>query len=368
MAYELDFIGLDEETKDADAVGVRWKISDEEFCVGVYDGGFQKHGEALKELINKWYLTGETNTLDFVICSHSDQDHAVGLKEILNNFEVKALYMNRPWLYTKELKPYVDDGRITEESLKKRLKEKYIYIAELEEIAIEKNIPIYETFQGDIICDKLYVLSPTKELYTNLVIESNKTPLQPKENINISESVINKSVTKSIFEYVKNLLETWKSEKLREDVKTTAENEMSIVILGEMDEENFLLTADAGIRGLKLALDYADSIFKSLKDNVNIYQIPHHGGRHNISPSLLNRLIGEIVSEGEVKDKAAFVCSGKNSNHPLQMVVNAFIRRGVKVYNASGYTIHHHNNMPLREGWSASSTLNFSTMVEEWDN
>lgn len=46
---------------------------------------------------------------------------------------------------------------------------------------------------------------------------------------------------------MKNLIESWQDEKLREDVETTSENEMSVVVLGKMDEENFLLTGDAGI-------------------------------------------------------------------------------------------------------------------------
>lgn len=362
MPYELDFIGVNKETKDADAVGIRWEITEGNYVIGVFDGGFQKHGEALKNIINNYYLKDKTKkVLDFVICSHSDQDHASGLIEILNNFEVKDLYMNRPWLYAKELIPYVDDGRITEESLKKRLKEKYVYIAELEVIALNKGIKIHEIFQGEVICDKLQVLSPTKELYKELLIESSKTPL-------VKEQTIFDSIRGAIVEFLKNLIESWDDEKLKEDVETTAENEMSTIILGEMEEESFLLTGDAGIRGLKVALDYADTILKDIKDNVTIYQIPHHGGRHNVSTSILNRLIGNIVEEGNTTSKKAFVCSGKNSDHPLQMVVNAFVRRGVKVYNASGKTINHRNKISSREGWSSTKTLEFNKNVEDWDD
>lgn len=31
---------------------------------------------------------------------------------------------------------------------------------------------------------------------------------------------------------------------------------------------------------------------------VNFYQIPHHGSRHNLSPSIMNKMVGNIVSEG----------------------------------------------------------------------
>lgn len=134
-----------------------------------------------------------------------------------------------------------------------------------------------------------------------------------------------------------------------------------------MDEENFLLTGDAGIRALDKAISYADEKDETIKDTVKFLQIPHHGGRHNVSPSILDRLIGEIVDEDETIGKTAFVSVAKDSDHPLQMVVNAFTRRGVKVYKTEGNIIHHHKNMPAREGWSALEKLNFEEKVEEWD-
>ena len=175
------------------------------------------------------------------------------------------------------------------------------------------------------------------------------------------------SALKRTFDKIMNtLIESWSQEKLRENVTTTAENEMSVVILGQVDEDKFLLTGDAGLRSLKKAIEYAESISISIKDDVNFYQIPHHGGRHNISSSLLNSMIGEIVDENETNGKRAFVSAGKNSNHPLKMVVNAFTRRGVEVYKTDGGIVHHQMNMPDRIGWTSAIKLNLNTRVEEW--
>ena len=361
MAYELDFIGVNEETKDADSIGIRWKKDEESYVVGVYDGGLKVYGEKLKEHMDKYYFNDtEEKVIDFVMCSHSDQDHTSGIKEILESYDVEALYMNRPWIYVDEIFDKVNDGRITKESLKNRLREAYSYIADLEDIAIEKDIPIYEAFQGKVISNKLRILSPAKDFYLELLVESNKTPLQ--------ESASWKNTLKKTFDKIMNaLIESWSDEKLRENVKTSEENEMSVVILGQMDEENFLLTGDAGLRALKNAIEYAESIFISIKDDVNFYQIPHHGGRHNISPSLLNSMVGEILDKDETNGKIAFASAGKNSDHPLQMVLNAFIRRGLKVYKTDGGLIHHHKNMPEREGWIKINKLNFNTKVEEWE-
>ena len=99
------------------------------------------------------------------------------------------------------------------------------------------------------------------------MIESNKTPL---EKSNVSESAVRKIVN-GLVQYVKNLIESWQDEKLREDVETTSENEMSVVVLGKMDEENFLLTGDAGIRALDSAIVYAEEKDEAIKDTVNFF-------------------------------------------------------------------------------------------------
>lgn len=39
MAYEIEFIGIDEESKDADAIAIRWKNENNTYTIGVYDGG-----------------------------------------------------------------------------------------------------------------------------------------------------------------------------------------------------------------------------------------------------------------------------------------------------------------------------------------
>lgn len=75
------------------------------------------------EHLNEYYFSdSEDKIIDCVICSHSDLDHVSGLKRILEEFEVKKLYMNRPWLYIDDVWDSVNDGRITKESLCERLK------------------------------------------------------------------------------------------------------------------------------------------------------------------------------------------------------------------------------------------------------
>lgn len=361
MPYELEFIGINEESKDADAICFRWDNGDGTYTVGVFDGGLTAYGQELeKHLLKYYFIDGTKKKIDFVICSHSDLDHSSGLSIILENFEVDHLIMNRPWQHIDELFPKVDDGRITKESLARRLKEKYSYIANLEEIAERKGIKINDAFEGIKIYNKLEILSPSKDFYLNLLVESEKTPLT--ESSSLCKTVVGKLV-----EAIRALKETWTGEQLKENVTTTAENEMSTIIFGEMDEESFLLTGDAGIRALRNAISFAESKSINLSDTVSVYQVPHHGGRHNVSPSILNDLIGNIVEEGSTPNKIAIVSVSKESDHPRQMVVNAFVRRGAKIFKTKGNTLRQHKNMPERNGWSSAEKLNFNEDVEDWD-
>lgn len=371
MGYEIDFIGVknQQSKKDADAIVIRWKENDN-YKIAIFDGGFQPHGEKMVEHLNQYYFSDMSDKIiDYVFVSHPDQDHASGLKEILNNFNIKALYMNRPWLYVNELYDKRDDLRITEKSLSERLKKKYSYISDLEEIADKIDIPIYEAFQGCSIDDKFIILSPTKDFYLDLICESCKTPLI---NENAEKPWMFTDTIRNIPKYIRNLIESWTIEKLKEDVMTTPENEMSTVILASMpinkDKEHILLTGDVGKRGLTIALDYAKKIKMLLNKNVNFYQIPHHGGRRNITPSIMNKMVGDIVDENNFDGRIAYASSSEGSNHPLQMVVNAYIRRGVKVYsNNNGETIHYSKDMPMRSGWSKLQEMEFDKKVESWD-
>ena len=140
--------------------------------------GFKKTGDKVVEHIKKYY--DDPDTIDAVIVSHPDRDHAGGLQKVIEEFEVSELWMLRPWLYVDEL---IDRFAYytNKENLSDKLKEIYSNITELEEIAEEKGISIYEPFQGEKIGD-FFVLAPTKDRYLDLVVESDKTPKAASES------------------------------------------------------------------------------------------------------------------------------------------------------------------------------------------
>lgn len=362
MKYEIDFIGINKEGKDADAICFRYfNDNDNKYHIGVYDGGTNDYGIAMKEHIKKYYKQEkEKIVIDFIICSHSDLDHASGLTEILNEFEVKKVYVNLPWLYVNELYEIVKDGKITKKSLEDRLRKAYKYVEDIEKICIEKNIPIKESFEGTIIDDRFKILSPSKKFYINLLAESNKTPETEKESF--EHMIFNKAR-----KILNSIRETWDTEYLREDVSTSSENEMSIILYGDMDEEKFIFMGDAGIRAINKAIEYMKKQNINCK-KIDVYQIPHHGGRRNVSTTLLNKLLGSKVNEGYEDGRIAFALAAKNSDHPKQMVTNAYKRRGIKVFETKGKTIRHQHNTPNREGWTTTTSVKFYNEVEDWDD
>ena len=357
MKYEIDFVDSKEEGKEADSICFRyWNEELKKYTIGIYDGGIKKRGEALVEHIMKYYQTDE---IDFVICSHPDQDHASGLSLILENFKVKKLYMNRPWNHLDELYERVKDGRITIDSLEDRLKKKYNYIYDLEKIAIDKNIKIYDSFEGVRIENTLKILSPTKEFYLDLLAESDKTP-EMKESI--QTKIFN------IANDVKNfILEAWDKETLSEDVSTSPENETSVIVYCDFEEAKALLCGDAGVRALKNALDYCDTEKIDIKE-IKFQQMPHHGSKHNVSPSILDRLVGPKINESLDNKLIVFSSTSSNSKYPRQVVINAYKRRGVKVYSTFGSTKHHKKgDMPDRTGWTTAIQEEFKFQFEDSD-
>lgn len=361
--YRIDFIGEKESEKDFSSIIVYFETDKNKKVLGVYDGGFESTGRVLLEHLDRHYFKDENRELNFLVCSHPHNDHVSGLKYLIENCEVQRLYMNCPWKYADELIEYRSDGRITQESLERKLKETFSPVCDLEAVATKKRVKIIDAFAGMKIEDEIDVLSPSIDLYKNLITECCEK-LEIKTNSEESSVRLFSRVKK----YILNVMENWKKETLKEDVSTSPENEMSIVLYGDVGNSSFLLTGDFGLRGLGNAIEYANGKGIFIKDSVTFYQIPHHGSRHNVSPGLLNKLLGEIKDESHVSKKTAFASVCKDSDHPLKVVTNAFIRRGVKTYSTKdGNIISHIYNLPFYDGWTSLESDEFSNQVENWD-
>lgn len=356
VGYEIDFLPVDSGDKSGDAIALRYGSKDN-FKVMIIDGGTKESGQALVDHIEKYY---ETDYVDYVVNTHPDMDHASGLTVVLEQLRVGELWMHQPWNHSSEIRDLFKDGRITDNSLSQRLKDDLNVAYSLEQIAEKNSIPIYEPFEGKRIGDFI-ILSPNEDWYLELVPQFDKTPeSKVQTESNTVKSIFEKA--SAIINYIK---ETWDIETLKEGSTTSAENESSVILYTKINGEKILLTGDAGINALNKAADYAESIGVDISKS-SFIQIPHHGGRHNVSPSVLNRIVGPKVSKEIPSTKIGFVSVSKDSKkHPKRVVVNAFIRRGVKVIATRGMTTCQSNNFSPREGWITAETLPFYDDVEE---
>ena len=378
VAYEVDFIGVPESEakKDADAICFRCKLSDGTYRIGVYDAGFQAHGEAMVKHINKYYFGDEYDEkprikkkIDYVFVSHPHNDHSSGIPSIIEKFYIGCIYMNVPWKYAKELmKMSYVDGRATINSVEKELHEDFPYIAKIEELANQYGIEIKAAFAGtEIAGGRFKILSPSRDYYLSMIVKSKNTKRLEslKETMAIDEAF-------AIFEKFEaacfSVLEKWDVETLDDDhYKIDAENETSIVLYGFQEGGGMLLLGDAGANALYNANEVAQSFGINIMKDDSFVEIPHHGGRHNVTKSVMNELFGERVANGET-NKTAYVSVAEGSDHPRRIIVNAFIRRGFKVFRTSGGVRHHsRGEMPQREGYIKSEdSLELYSRVEAW--
>jgi hypothetical protein len=103
--------------------------------------------------------------------------------------------------------------------------------------------------------------------------------------------------------------------------------------------------------------------------NFALVQVPHHGSRRNVGAMILNRLIGPVVSEGQVPHFTAVVSAPKDdSAHPRKIVMNAFMRRGPRVLGTQGVATFFGSGFPQRAGYGPAAAMNFSPVVEAYDD
>ena len=295
--------------------------------------------------------------------SHPHNDHAGGIPNVIESFDIGCIYMNCPWWYVKDLIQQADvDGRATEKTIEEELRNDYPCIDKIEKLAYEKGIDIRPAFEGEIIEDGLiHILSPNEEYYKECIIKSDKT-----KRINIAESA---GLIDKMKKYINHILESWTEETLGDEHAVfDAENETSIILFGFEKNGGMLLVGDAGVTALDNAYWYALVNEIDMKTDVQFVEIPHHGGRHNVTTSIMNELFGPIVAEDKVPSKTAYVSVAEHSDHPRNVVVNAFLRRGFKVYKTSGNVRwYHRGDMPEREDFYPSyDSESFKITVEEW--
>src|SRR5262249_41007919 len=145
-------------------------------------------------------------------------------------------------------------------------------------------INLREPFQGRQI-GAFTVLAPSPQRYGQLILRSDRTPqLTPGlGNLLASLAIPVKAA-------LRMLRDSWGSERFSSE-ETSVENEMSVVQFANIAGENIVLTGDAGRDGMTEAANYAPNAGLFLP-GIKEFQVPHHGGRRNLSTELCDRWLG----------------------------------------------------------------------------
>lgn len=321
MPFEIDFLRAGD--SNGDAIIVKYgETKNGSFSLNLIDGGFTDTGDQIITHIKQHYA--EKAKIANVVLSHADNDHACGLIKVLEHedFTFFDLWMNRPWDYVDDV---IDSfhGAYTREGLIKKMREMHPYLVEMEKVAAARGITIRAPLQGAQI-GPFTVLAPSRERYIKLIPDLDKTP---QSYASESKGLLG-SLFKAAADVTEKVLERLDCETLDENPPaTSASNETSVVQWASFGNERVLLTADAGPEGLAEAADYAEQI--SLLIQPTLAQIPHHGSRRNVTPTVLNRWLGPYPAE---KQGYAVASVGKNEDiYPRTKVANAFTRRGYEV-------------------------------------
>lgn len=358
MSYEVDILAVGDKSDSGDAITFRFGNfiqSPEDQHVIVIDGGFQDSGKKLVERIRNEY---ETEDVDLVISTHPDSDHISGLHVVLEELRVGQLWMHRPWYMSGSIKKLAEEGReLTTLGLSNKLKKSLESAYDLEKLAEKRGVPVVDPFQGiNAFDNRLHILGPSQELYQQLAADFEKG-----------------SIFSLIGRGKRIISEVWHQDKLTEPgaEEVNPRNNSSVILLALLGNDHFLFTGDAGVVALHHAADYAVANGYDLLPNVTHYQVPHHGSKRNLGPSILDRIVGPIQQQ-QIQEtrKTAFISAAAEGNpkHPSKRVSNALIRRGATVTATCG--VNHcfrSPDIPMRPGWESVTPLGFSHTFEEED-
>jgi glyoxylase-like metal-dependent hydrolase (beta-lactamase superfamily II) len=121
MDCEIEFLPVGDGSKAGDAIVVRYG-SALNYEIVVIDGGNLDSGKMLVEHVRTQY--GKDAVIKHALVTHSDADHASGMREVLRELPVTNLWLHIPWLLAEEARPLFKDKRFTEEGLRKTVRKR----------------------------------------------------------------------------------------------------------------------------------------------------------------------------------------------------------------------------------------------------
>lgn len=340
--YEIDFHPIEKTgesgSKSGDAITARFTDPLGIQRVIVVDGGYKHTGDKIVEHIKTYY---GTEHVDLVISTHPDADHLNGLASVLDQLEVDYLLIHRPHDHVDDVGDYSNIEVI----------DALIGLAE------DNDIDVVEPFAGlTAFNNAIRILGPTEEFYQELLdldLAKSTTSSVVKAS---APGFFATRITEKAADLLDRVLSRLPIETLSEDGETSPRNNTSVITLLTVDGKRLFLTGDAGIPALNLAAErYEDSIGPFVDNPLTFFQAPHHGSKHNLAPSILDRILGK---HGDAFGQpTAFISSAKaDPKHPSPKVTNALQRRGAKVCATEGNNLLHYSGAPDR-GWGPATPI-----------
>lgn len=325
--YDIDFLAVENEDADGSRSGdaIIVNVADAETGAQrriIVDGGFGPTGDKVIERFQTWY---DTDHVDLVISTHPDTDHLNGLLSVIEALDVDELMMHLPWNHS-------DDA----DQLGNYEKIEAVYHA-----AVERNIRITEPFTGlERFGGAVRVLGPSNAFYEARLTEAIEEATSGIAAERFSKSKLSVLLAAGT-DLLDRVLSFFPAETLTDTDDTGPRNQMSTITLISEGERRMMLTGDAGISAIAAAADdYEATVGSFTVKPLTFFQAPHHGSKHNLGPTILDRMIGtENRPHGPL---ASFVSSARASKkHPSPKVTNALGRRGARVITTEGQNIHH---------------------------
>ncbi len=312
---------------------------------------------------------GNACPIAHIVCTHPDGDHASGLRTVIKHRRVQNLWIHRPWLYAEAIASLFRSANWTSGGLDRALRSQYPLIEELESLALISGTAINAPFEGATI-GPFTVLSPSTWAYAHLLPQFRRTPDSNVDAIKAANMWLGEpgqiaTLFAAAGAKVANWLpEWWDFELLSEFAATSAENETSVVLHGDFGTTSVLLTADAGVNALMWAHKFAVAQGIDLTRTA-LVQVPHHGSRRNVTPTVLDLIVGPKLPSGSTTKKIAIVSAPKDDEvHPRRVVANAFLRRGAPVYATQGRPVRWYRGMEVRPHYTSMAPLPFFGAVE----
>jgi glyoxylase-like metal-dependent hydrolase (beta-lactamase superfamily II) len=103
MNCEIEFLPVGDGCKPGDAIVVRYGDANA-YEIMVIDGGNLDSGKAVVTHVKNNF--GYNAVVSHALVTHSDGDHASGMREVLAGLPVKNQWLHKPWEFAAAARPY----------------------------------------------------------------------------------------------------------------------------------------------------------------------------------------------------------------------------------------------------------------------